>query len=144
MIRPYYPSDLWQVLPYIRQEELDEVRALGEDPRECLETAIYSGETITVVIDGEICGIAGVMESDGFYQPWSVFTDKVAKFPITFLRDCLEWVNRYNLLPLWNVVLDRNEKTKAWLLWLGFNLGPPFDFNGHQFRTYWGGTWVGQ
>lgn len=140
MIRPYQPGDMWQVLPFIRQSELDEAFALGEDPRESIEQAVYDGETITVVINGEICGLAGMIDVGSHHVPWSVFTDTVTRFPVTFLRNCRQWISRYDV-PMMNVVLDRNEQTKTWLKWLGFKLEPPIEINGEVFRTYWGGTW---
>lgn len=61
MIREYRPGDLWVVLPTIRQSELDEARALGEDPEASIKHAVYSGETVTLEIDGEIVGLAGMV-----------------------------------------------------------------------------------
>lgn len=140
MIRPYRSGDLWLVLPYIRKEELDEAYALGEDPEACLINAIYSGETITLELNNEVAGLAGVVKCGEYWSPWSVFTSAVDSNPIQFLRDCKRWISQYDL-PMVNVIDERNKVAQKWLKWMGFSMGEPFPFgvNGEPFRTYWRG-----
>lgn len=138
MIRPYYPGDLWIVLPHIRKEELDEAYALGEDPAQCLQHAIYDGETVTLELNGEIAGLAGIVPCGDYYSPWSVFTSAVDSNKIQFLKDCKRWISQYDV-PMLNVVDERNKTAQKWLQWLGFKLGDaiPFGVNGELFHPYW-------
>lgn len=148
MIRPYFPGDLWIVLPLIRQSELDEAHALGEDPEQCLKYSIYAGETVTLELGGEIAGIAGVVACGEYWSPWSVFTSEVDKHPLRFLRECKRWISRYDV-PMLNVVDERNVTAQKWLKFLGFTVGDPMPFGPYNmlFRHYWknmGAQWAGQ
>lgn len=137
MIRPYFPGDLWAVLPGIRESELAEARALGITPELGLRHGIESGETVTVEIDGKIVGIAGVVDQGDYLVPWSVFTEDICRHPITFLRECKRWIAQFDR-PMMNVIDTRNERAKSWLTWLGFELGEPepLGVNGELFHTY--------
>lgn len=146
MIRPYYPGDLYLVLPHIRQAELDEAKALGEDPLRSLQQAIYAGDTVTLELNNEVCGLAGIVPCGSVSTPWAVFTDAIEKAPLSFMRDCKRWINRYDA-PMVNVVDERNKQVQKWLKALGFKLGEPFEFgvNKEPFLPYWKGavSWVG-
>lgn len=150
MIRPYLPGDIWIILPQIRQAELDECHALGETPEASLREAIYSGDTVTLELNGEICGIAGVVHYEDYSTPWSVFTNAIERNPIQFLKECRRWLERYDM-PLLNVVDERFAAAQKWLHWLGFTVGEPIVFGPHQmaFRPYWKNfkgvlPWAGQ
>lgn len=138
MIRPYRPGDLWMVLPHIRQAELNECYALGEDPEQCLKHAIYSGETITLELNGEVAGLAGVVPCGEYWSPWSVFTEAIERNRREFFRDCKRWVSHYDV-PMLNVVDEQFKAAHKWLKALGFTLGEPIPFgvNGELFMPYW-------
>lgn len=138
MIRPYRPGDLWIILPHIRQIELDECRALGEDPETCLKQSIYAGETITLELCGEICGLAGVVSCGEYYSPWSVFTAVIELNKREFFRESKRWISRYDV-PMLNVVDERFKAAQRWLKALGFSLGEviPFGPDAMPFIPYW-------
>jgi len=138
MMRPFQHGDIEVLIDRIRKSELVEAEALGEDPLNCLKLAVSQSKTMTLVLNGKVCGIAGVSHQQDVNVPWSVFTDDIEKMPMQFLRACKQW-KKENPGPMLNVVLDENEQTKKWLTWLGFNLGPPFEYGPHRklFRAYW-------
>lgn len=140
MIRPYYPGDLYLILPHIRQSELEEAKALGEDPLRSLQDVIYEGETITLELNGEVCGLAGIVPCGKVFTPWAVFTNAIEQAPLAFMRDCRRWISRYDV-PMVNVVDERNKQAQKWLKVLGFKLSEPFPFgiNNEPFRAYWTG-----
>lgn len=140
MIRPYSPGDMQAVLPRIRQDHLNELAAYGSTPEENLLYGIQNGEAVTVEFCGEIVGIAGVVAVEDYLVPWSVFTEQAEKHRIPLLRNCKEWLDRYDK-PMMNVVDARNLRAKRWLIWLGFEIEPaePMGVNGELFHTYWRG-----
>lgn len=144
MIREYRQGDLWLVLNDIRQSELDEAKALGEDPEPSLKYAIYAGETVTLEINGKVCGLAGIVPYENVFMPWAVFTSDIEKCPITFLKECRRWIKRYNL-PMYNLVDARNKTAQNWLRWLGMTLGEPIPYgvDGAIFLPYWRKQWAG-
>ena len=72
--------------------------------------------------------------------PWLLGTDAIETNYRMFLRRSLDWrdqlLGRYAVLR--NVVDDRNEISKRWLRWMGFELSSPaaLGVNGEMFRLF--------
>lgn len=92
---------------------------------------------MTLELDGEVSGFAGVVPCGDYFSPWAVFTDAVDRHPVQFLKDCRRWISGYDV-PMLNVVDERNKVAQKWLKWLGFTLGDPVPFgpNNMLFRFY--------
>lgn len=79
--------------------------------------------------DRPVCvfGVAPVNLLGGIGSPWLLGTDELATHSLRFLRRCRPYVRRMlGVYPtLVNHVDDRNEASKEWLRWLGFELGEP-------------------
>lgn len=79
--------------------------------------------------DRPVCvfGAAPLNMIAGLGSPWLLGTDELVDRPAAFLRRCRPYVARMLAVypKLVNHVDDRNEASKRWLSWLGFNLGEP-------------------
>ena len=79
--------------------------------------------------DRPVCvfGVAPLNMIAGIGSPWLLGTDELVKRPAAFLRRCRPYVGRMLAVypKLVNHVDDRNEASKGWLRWLGFELGKP-------------------
>lgn len=79
--------------------------------------------------DRPVCvfGAAPLNLIAGVGSPWLLGTDELAERPAAFLRRCRPYVARMVAVypKLVNHVDDRNEASKRWLSWLGFEIGEP-------------------
>ena len=79
--------------------------------------------------DRPVCvfGVAPLNMVAGIGSPWLLGTDELVERPAAFLRRCRPYVARMLAVypKLVNHVDDRNEASKSWLRWLGFELGEP-------------------
>lgn len=144
-IREARAEDIPHLAEHMRKGDRDEIMAShshsAEDAlRSSLEvsTAAWTG-----LIDGEpVCmfGVGPVSVLAGRGAPWLLGTDKIERFPRTFLRRCRRCVQRmltvYPLLE--NFVHEENTVSKQWLAWLGFELAdaPVTIVGGAQFRYF--------
>ena len=124
MIRPYLPGDMWLIVNDIRQEQVNECLALGSTPADAIRYGMMRGEVKTVEIAGEVAGLVGTIQEDGYVMPWSVFNSVICKHPVAFLRECKRWVNSIDQ-PMINAVDARDEQAIRWLKWLGFHVEHP-------------------
>ncbi|MCV6545692.1 MAG: hypothetical protein OIF56_00140 [Cohaesibacter sp.] len=133
------------IAPYMRQADRDEVMAgSGHLPLEALLFSLnQSDQAWTGRVDGVPAVMFGVGTINLLYRigaPWLLGTEAVERHSLVFLRHSMLW--KSHLLSLYdelhNVVDDRNDVSKRWLVWLGFELGEPFDLgNGICFRSFW-------
>lgn len=93
--------------------------------------------------DGHPVGVFGVAPLNmiaGIGSPWLLGADELVKRPVRFLRRCRPYVRKMlQVYPkLVNHVDDRNEASKEWLRWLGFELGEPEPYGpfGLPFRPF--------
>lgn len=135
-------------IPFIaqnmRQADRDEVMAAsGRSPKEALLYSLaHSDMAWTGLTDDEPAVMFGAGTINMLYRigaPWLLGTDQVKTHYRIFLRSSVLWkshlLSQYN--ELHNMVDDRNEVSKRWLVWLGFELGKPFDIGGGiKFREF--------
>lgn len=126
----------------MRQADIDEVKAAsGRDPLHALRFCVANSTwCVTAKVDWEpvaIFGVATVSEIGGVGSPWMLGTDVIERHQVRALRHNLEWIDRlrsgYHVLR--NAVDDRNEMSKRWLKWLGFELGEPINL-GYENRPF--------
>lgn len=142
---PADASHIASIAERMRAADVDEVMAAsGRTPHEALEISLRkSAIAWTALIDGrpEIMFGAGDLNVLTLTAaPWLLGTDAVAQNYRAFLRGSLDWrdqlLGRYAVLR--NVVDDRNEISKRWLRWMGFELSEPaaLGVNGEMFRLF--------
>jgi hypothetical protein len=128
-------ADCFELARNLRAEDLREVEGLGH-PRFAIPLSLGFSETAVSFFakDGSLAGVAGIVrQSDDVGAIWMLCTPVVQKYPVTFVREAVAWVNSikgYKLL--WNIVDQRNTIHLKLLKKLGFraikqlNLGPQF------------------
>ena len=134
-----------QMLPHVRQADIDEVfAASGKPVEDVLPTGVRcSTHAWTGTIDGAPACIFGVVPASvmsGIGVPWMLGTDLVEEHATAFLKRNKRYVKQmleaYKYLV--NYVDDRNVKAIAWLKWLGFTVQEPQPFGvlGLPFRRF--------
>jgi len=132
LIVPAEAGHVVAMAPHVRQADVDEVyAATGMEIGPALEQSWrLSTHAWAGLIDGEVACIFGVTPYNllgGRGIPWMLGTDLVERHALAFLRRsrwCVSTMLRlYNHLE--NYVDVRNEKSVAWLRWLGFQMDEP-------------------
>lgn len=138
-LRDAMPGDTWLMLPTVRQADIDELRALGATPEQCLRLGLqHSARATTVFLHGEPAGVVGIIDYRDYRLPWAVFTTAIDRHPLPFLRGGRAWMRGVSGLLL-NYVDARNTMTIRWLKWLGFTIDDPIPYgvNGEPFSRFW-------
>lgn len=129
----------------MRPADVEELRvSTGRAPDEALRYSIgRSDMAFTVMFDGVPetifgCGPSSYLSREGC--PWLLGTDALERNYRHFLRGSIFWVRkmREEYTMLRNAVDDRNEISKRWLSWLGFELGDtvPMGYERMPFRIF--------
>lgn len=148
MIFDVVPASIEHIAPLaerMRAADVDEVLAAsGRAPHEALEISLRkSALAWTALIDGSpeiMFGVGDLNVLTLTAAPWLLGTDAVERHYREFSRRSRDWrdqlLERYAVLR--NVVDDRNEVSKRWLRWLGFELSDPaaLGVNGELFRLF--------
>lgn len=133
-IRETLPGDIWLIEADLRQEEIDELAALGVTCFECMRLGMMHSTAYTAFINDEPAGMFGVL-SDGTI--WGVFTNAIDRHPLAFLRASRRVIQ--DLGSVSNYVDMRNEKAVKWFRWLGFVVDDPVPYGNsgelfHEFK----------
>ena len=128
-VRQACHEDIQAIAAAMRAADVAEVSAShGHTPEAALASSLeHSTAAWTGLIDGvPVCmfGVGPISILAGRGAPWMLGTDGIDKWPRTFLRRCRPCVAAMlAVYPyLENYVDDRNDKSKLWLRWLGFEL----------------------
>ena len=138
-LRDAMPGDTWLMLPNVRQADIDELKALGVTPEQCLRLGLQLSERATTIfLYGEPAGVVGVIDYGQYKLPWAVFTTAIDRHPIPFLRGARAWMRGVDGFLL-NYVDARNAATIRWLHWLGFVIEKPMPYgvNAEPFCRFW-------
>lgn len=141
-IVPATMAHIAHVAEHMRQADIDELAACGKTPQAVLSLGlIASEECYAGLIYGEPVCIFGVrLENWKWSTPWLLGTDAIEKNRRIFMRESRLWFTefaaKYGNLRNWVDV--RNEKSIAWLKWLGFEVGDPIPYGpyGMPFRPF--------
>ncbi len=116
-----------------RKADIDELWAGSRaTPLDCMTYGMRYGARVGL-IDGRPACMFGVMPYSiiaGHGIPWLVASSLLDAHPKALLRHSRAefWRMATIYRALTNAVDDRNEAAKRWLLWLGFQLGPPVPY----------------
>lgn len=144
-VRRSVEADIVEIAPRMRQQDVDELWAIGRHtPVEALVQSLsMSDYTFTGVIDGRpeaMFGLSVISHVTGHGSPWFLGTDEILNHRRDFMRASVQWRDMFlKRTPiLTNCVDDRNELSKRWLRWLGFELTDPvpMGYDGHKFRMF--------
>jgi len=126
-LAPFRDHHPFQVLPYLREEDVEEAEAGGSFPDEALIGSVVNSDCVfTVFCEGEPVGFFGyrrVFESFSA-MIWMVGTDRLTEYPKSFLARSNEVLE--NLLEqydyLHNQVYKGNTTHIRWLEAMGAEL----------------------
>lgn len=144
-IRRSVEDDIIEIAPRMRQQDVDELWAGGRTtPVEALVMSFSCSDlTFTGMIDNRpefMFGLSFISHATGLGSPWFLGTDEIKKHRRDFLRASVEWRDMFlaRMPDLRNCVDDRNELSKRWLRWLGFELTDPvpMGYDGAMFRMF--------
>lgn len=128
IIRKATEADCHVLFPKLREQDRTEIKLSSGDPTVgvMLRSLEMSDEAwVALTESGELFGIYGVAEVQGFGSPWMVATPEVYKYSRELVRDGRTWVQ--SILPryprLFNFVHVENTRSIAWLRRLGFIIG---------------------
>lgn len=130
-VLPVALSEIGDILPTVRQADLDEIEGALHTPiGEALADGIRgSRKASKIVIDGLVVAVFGDADCDcaaGLGVPWLISTVHVERFKRAFLSVCkpevAEMLTRHG--GLLNYVDVRNTMAIRWLKWLGFEFHP--------------------
>jgi len=146
-VRPATEDDVLALHDRLRPEDEAEVKAAcGHSPMKSLLHGLQHGKCWTVEYEGRPAAMFGVIKSTldptiGYV--WLVGSKDIEAFPITFLRQSKEWLEKvaadYDLVT--NMVDCRNTVHLRWLRWLEFELGRVVDRFGVEERPFVSATY---
>lgn len=139
-VLPVSIDDIAQILPIVRQADIDEItEALGIPMEQALHDAITGSlNAKQIVVDGKVVAVFGdavhsILGSIGV--PWLISTVYVEQHARAFLKVCKPEVHgmltRHQHLV--NYVDARNTSAIRWLKWLGFDFGPAVPYGARRF-----------
>jgi hypothetical protein len=133
LIRKPTQDDVEYLIDHVRPEDIEEVDAFdGSTIRESLEATPDLLENSEVwEVDGKVVCMFGVTPIDEFEQKvgmiWMLATPDFDKYSRMFAVRCQKVVEKmvsgYEFI--YNYVHSKNEKSVAWLRWLGFKTYDP-------------------
>ena len=136
-------ADIPALVADARQQDIDEMHAMGDTFEGALRKGVeISTWAVTGCVDGvPVCmfGVAPGSVLGGLGIPWMLGTNALMRHEKAFLRRCKGAVAAMlRTYPrLLNIVDERNDTAKRWLVWLGFRLDPhSFALGSHRFRVF--------
>lgn len=127
---PARASHMMPLAMNMRDADLDEIYALSDEPVLTVlnRSRRASLKCWTVLVDDEpsiIFGVAPISLLSGKGAPWMLATPRIEEIASRFVRHSRRYVDEMQrgYKTLENVVDERNELSKKWLRWLGFEIG---------------------
>lgn len=136
-------EDVLELVPNLRQDDINELEALGSNPQQSLLRGfIYSEECYAVKFQNKTIGLFGVSKFNmpkGFGSIWFLGSDECTHHPMTFVKQGIQYVNKW--LQEYDVLLNavdiRNTKHIEWIKRIGLSLSNPLIINGYQFLQFY-------
>lgn len=136
-------EDVHELVPNLRQDDINELKALGITPEQSLlRGLIYSDECYAVRFQNKTIGLFGVSDYNmpkGFGSIWFLGSDECTNHPITFVKQGIKYVNKW--LQKYDVLLNavdiRNTSHIEWIKRIGLSISNSVIVNGYQFLQFY-------
>lgn len=136
-------EDVFELALNLRQDDINEVQAIGSTPeRGLLKGFIFSDECYSVKFKGQTIGIFGLTTYDmpkGFGSIWFLGSDECTNHPVTFVKEGIrytnKWLQKYDIII--NAIDIRNKSHIEWIKRIGMNLSSPVYINGYEFLQFY-------
>jgi len=138
-VRPMHEDDVLELATHLRQQDIDEIRGLGEDPaKACIISHGHSKKAFTMrskeTNDLICCFGIGDSATVDVGMIWCLGTDLVENVSVTFLRNCKTWIT--HLLMgydyAYNLVSKSNTVSRRWLQWIGAEFSSTVSIDGYE------------
>lgn len=136
-------EDVYELSNNLRQDDINELSAFNLTAEEgLLRGFTLSEECFSVKENNKTIGMFGISNYDlppYFASIWFLGSDEIEKHPITFVKEGINYVNKflqkYDILI--NAVDSRNTKHIEWLRHIGMTITKPIDINGYEFLQFY-------
>lgn len=136
-------EDVFELAPNLRQDDINELKALGLTPQQSLLRGfVFSEECFSVKHKGKTIGLFGISEEGmpkGFGSIWFLGADELTKFPVTFVKEGIRYtqqlMQKYDIII--NAVDKRNKSHVDWIQRIGMKLSNPMIINGYEFLQFY-------
>lgn len=143
--RPFIVDDAVSLAPRLREADLREIDALGQDPLSALLGGVASKPGLVIVPECDLewplaaFGVEPAEYGRKVGYIWMLATDELVEgHSIEFLRksrDWVDWLNtRYSVLT--NIMDARNTVHSRWLEWCKFVFTYPLIINNRKFLKF--------
>ena len=137
-------DDVYELAPRLRQDDINEVKALGFKPEQSLlQGFIYSDICYSVKHNNKTIGM---FETTNYNLPnkwgsiWFLGSDETVNFPVTFIREGKKFLKqafqKYDILV--NAVDSRNTSHIKYIEHIGLIISNPIMINGYKFLQFYG------
>lgn len=140
-IRPSEAEDVQYLYDKLREDDIEEITALGSNPLVSLcEGFIFSKECYTCIYNDKPIGMFGIgLSSNEQGSIWFLGADDIQKVPKEWILFGRQYINRFlNIYPiLTNMVSINNTAHIRWLKKLGAIFSAPYNYNNQQFLDFY-------
>ena len=137
-------DDVYELAPKLRQDDINELQALGLTPSQSLLRGfVMSEECYSIKKQNKIVAMFGVSSSNmpkGWGSIWFLGSDEMTKHPIFFVKEGRKWINKF--LQKYDIIINavdsRNISHINWITRVGLSLSNPIIINGYKFLQFYG------
>ena len=137
-------DDVYELAPCLRQDDINEIAALGYKPEQSLlKGFIYSDICYSVKYQDKTIGMFGATNYNlpkGWGSVWFLGSDETIKFPVTFIKEGKKFLaktfQKYDILV--NAVDSRNTSHIKYIKHMGLTITKPIMINGYKFLQFYG------
>lgn len=137
-------DDVYELAPRLRQDDINEVKALGFKPEQSLlQGFIYSDICYSVKHNNKTIGMFGTTNynlPNKWGSIWFLGSDETINFPVTFIREGKKFLKqafqKYDILV--NAVDSRNTSHIKYIEHIGLIISNPIMINGYKFLQFYG------
>lgn len=134
-------EDVAELSTQLRQDDINELKALGYEPLEGLLKS-FIGSTVckSVFIDGVLSAMFGIQKiSKGWGVIWMLGSDRLFLVPMSMIKVSKRVINNFlgEYDVIFNLIDTRNTSHVKWLKILGFKFGLSQIINNVEFKQFY-------
>lgn len=137
-------NDVYDLAPRLRQDDINEIQALGYKPEQSLlQGLIYSDICYSAIYKGKVIGMFGTTNynlPDKWGSIWFLGSDETTEVPIAFVKEGKKLLKKafqkYDILI--NAVDSRNTSHIKYIEHIGLTISNPIIINGYKFLQFYG------